>query len=69
MSSAPPQIYTVIGVYEDAKYDDGRFAESFFAKSPGQAETLAQQWAREQGLDEPGIIIAAVLEGEAKVVA
>jgi hypothetical protein len=56
--------YTVIGVYEDAKYDEGRFAETFVTSSAEEAEQAAHRWAAEQnGEEDPGIIIAGVVAG------
>jgi hypothetical protein len=57
--------YTVIGVYEDTKYDDGRFAETFVAASAADAEKAAEEWAAQQGDGDggPGIIIAGVVAG------
>jgi len=60
--------WTVIGVWGDGQHDEGRFAESFTARTPEEAEGQARQWARAQGHDKADITIAGVLRGGVEVV-
>lgn len=57
--------YTVIGTYTDSGQ---RFAEVFEDINHGGAEDQALAWSYEQD-GSPEILIAAVVEGECKVVA
>jgi hypothetical protein len=59
--------FTVIGVYDDAKYDGGRFAEVFEAVTAEEAEDMAENWAQQQD-GSPEIIICGVIEGQVAVV-
>lgn len=58
--------YTVVGVYEDSTEPDGapqRYAEAFWAENPEHAEEQARNSAGET------LVVAAVIDGEASVVA
>lgn len=56
--------YTVLGVYPD---DHGRYADSVEAETPAEAERLIREKVQhDSGWD---IIVAGVIEGEAKIVA